>query len=181
MGEGVVNGSGEAGRRAGAYQGINPNLSRSMLPLSLFPITLASALAFVSLGGGLYEFLVVDPFWPRRPDLIQPDAGGISRRRFWIPAHVTFELALIASLVMAWSQYEVRVALLTAAASHGTMRLWSAFDFIPKALAFERADPAAITEPVARAWTRRSRFRFPLDLVTCGAMFAALAAAARHG
>ena len=129
-----------------------------MLPL--LPIALASALAFVSLGGGLYEFLVVDPAWPRRPDLIQPDAGGISRRRFWIPAHVAFELALIVSLILAWSQYEVRVALLAAAASHGTMRLWSAFDFIPKALAFERADPAAITEPVARAWTRRSRFRF---------------------
>ena len=152
-----------------------------MLPLSLLPIALASALAFVSLGGGLYEFLVVDPAWPRRPDLIQPDAGGISRRRFWIPAHIAFELALIASLVIAWSQYEVRVALLAAAASHATMRLWSAFDFIPKALAFERADPAAITEPVARAWTRRSRFRFPLDLVTCGAMLTALAAAARHG
>ena len=173
-----------AGRRGG---GRAPNSRHQPQPESLHapaippPHRPRLALAFVSLDGGLYEFLVVDPFWPRRPDLIQPDAGGISRRRFWIPAHVTFELALIASPVMAWSQYEVRVALLTAAASHGTMRLWSAFDFIPKALAFERADPAAITEPVARAWTRRSRFRFPLDLVTCGAMFAALAPAARHG
>ena len=147
--------------------------------LSFLPIALACLLALVSLGGGFYEFLVVDPFWPRRPDLIQPDAGGISRRRFWIPAHVAFELSLVVSLVIAWSHYEVRVALRAAAASHTVMRLWSAFDFIPKALAFERADPATITEPVARAWTRRSRGRFPLDLITCGAMLAALAAAAR--
>lgn len=75
----------------------------------------------------------------------------------------------------------MRVPLLTGAASHATMRLWSAFDFIPKALAFEQAAPGAITEDRARAWTRRSRLRMPLDLVTCGAMLAALAAAARLG
>jgi hypothetical protein len=48
-------------------------------------VGVASALALISLGGGLYEFSVVDPFWPRRPELIQPDRGGISRKRFWIP------------------------------------------------------------------------------------------------
>jgi hypothetical protein len=41
-------------------------------------IALATALAFVSLGGGLYEYLVVDPFWPRRPELIQPACRWIS-------------------------------------------------------------------------------------------------------
>jgi hypothetical protein len=51
------------------------------------------------------------------------------------------------------------------------MRIWSAFDFIPKALAFERAD--AVSESAARAWTRRSLWRLPLDLITCGAMLAA--------
>lgn len=65
----------------------------------------ATALALASLGGGLYEFSVVDPFWPKRPDLVQP----------------------------------------------------------------------------ARAWTRRSRLRLPLDLVTCGALLTAFAAAARLG
>lgn len=59
------------------------------------------------------------------------------------------------------------------------MRIWSAFDFIPKALAFERAE--AIDERAARAWTRRSRLRLPLDLVTCFAMLAAFAAVARSG
>lgn len=140
-------------------------------------IALACALALVSLGGGLYEFLVVDPFWPRRPELIQPDRGGISRRRFWIPAHIAFELLLILSLVGAWSHADIRTWLLVALASHAAMRIWSAFDFIPKALAFERAE--AISESAARAWTRRSLWRLPLDLLTCGAMLAAFAAVAR--
>jgi hypothetical protein len=140
-------------------------------------IALACALALVSLGGGLYEFLVVDPFWPRRPELIQPDRGGIPRRRFWIPAHIAFELLLILSLVGAWSHADIRTWLLVALASHAAMRIWSAFDFIPKALAFERAE--AISESAARAWTRRSLWRLPLDLLTCGAMLAAFAAVAR--
>ena len=137
-----------------------------------------AALAIIGLGGGLYEFSVVDPYWPRRPDLIQPERGGLSRRRFWIPAHVAFELSLIVSLVLAWPQPDVRVYLFVALASHAIMRIWSAFDFIPRALAFERADPATITEGAARSWTRRSRLRMPLDVVTCGAMMLAYAAAA---
>jgi hypothetical protein len=59
------------------------------------------------------------------------------------------------------------------------MRVWSGFDFIPKALAFERADPATITEAAARHWTRRSPGRALLDVVTCGAMMTALMSAAR--
>jgi hypothetical protein len=59
------------------------------------------------------------------------------------------------------------------------MRIWSAFDFIPKALAFERADASAIGERAARSWTRRSLWRLPLDLVTCATMLTAFAAAAR--
>jgi hypothetical protein len=145
----------------------------------LLLVGLASALAFVGIGGGLYEFSVVDPFWPRRPELIQPERGGISRRRFWIPAHTAFEFVLIIALVMVWSLPAVRYWLLVALASHIFMRAWSAVDFIPKALAFERADPATVDEARARNWTRRSMLRLPLDLVTGGAMLAAFAQAAR--
>ncbi len=148
----------------------------------MLPVTALSAgLAFVSLGGGLYEFSVVDPFWPRRPDLIQPDRGGISRKRFWIPAHSIFELVLIATLVVAWSVANVRFWLLIALASHVGMRLWSAFDFIPKAIAFEKADPGPATESAARRWTRRSLLRLPLDVITCVALLVATVAAARMG
>jgi hypothetical protein len=147
------------------------------LPLAV--VVLATAVALMSLGGAFYEFLVVDPFWPQRPDLIQPHRGGISRRRFWIPVHVTFELLLIASLVMNWSQDAVRTPLLVALGSHAVMRIWSGVDFIPKALAFERADPTTITQAAARQWTRRSPLRALLDFITCGAMLTALLSAGR--
>ncbi len=148
-------------------------------PIAL--VAVSAALALISLGGGAYEYLVIDPAWPRRPDLIQPSRGGVSRRRFWIPAHTAFELSLIASLAALWSLPTARTPLLVALASHATMRLWSAVDFIPKALAFERADPAKIDVEAARRWSRRSLARLPLDLVTCGALRAALLAVARNG
>jgi hypothetical protein len=149
------------------------------MSVTLLLVALATGLASISLGGGLYEFSVVDPAWPRRPDLIQPVRGGVDRKWFWIPAHVVFELALIASLVAAWSHAEIRSWLWVAFASHAIMRVWSGVDFIPKALAFERAEPGTITEGAARRWTRRSRFRMALDLMTCGAMLAALVHVAR--
>ena len=61
--------------------------------------------------------------------------------------------------------------------SHAVMRVWSLADFVPKAVAFEKADPAAVDEAAAVRWTRRSLLRLPLDLITCAAMLAALAAA----
>ena len=146
----------------------------------LIPVTaICASLALVSLGGGLYEFSVVDPSWPSRPDLIQPVRGGISRKRFWIAAHSAFEVTLVIALVAAWSVPGVRFWLLIALASHIVMRVWSAFDFIPKALAFEKADPGMIDQNSARRWTRRSLMRLPLDLVTCGAMLTAVVATAR--
>jgi hypothetical protein len=149
------------------------------MSIALLLVAFATALASISLGGGLYEFSVVDPAWPRRPDLIQPARGGVDRKWFWIPAHVSFELTLIASFVAVWSYPDIRSWLWVAFGSHAIMRLWSGVDFIPKALAFERADPGTIAEAAARRWTRRSRFRMPLDLITCGAMLAALVQVAR--
>ena len=144
-------------------------------------IAICASLALVSLGGGLYEIIVVDPFWPGRPDIIQPSRCGIFRKRFWITAHSAFEITLVAALVLAWSAPGVRFWLLIALASHGAMRIWSAFDFIPKALAFEKAEPGMIDEGAARRWTYRSRLRLPLDLVTCSAMLTAVIMAVRLG
>lgn len=140
--------------------------------MSLLNVTLAAAAVFslLRVGGGLYEVLVIDPCWPRRPDLIQPGRGGINRKRFWIPAHTGFELTLIASLVLAWNMADLRWWILAAMCAHGAMRIWSMLDFIPKALAFERAD--IVDEGAAQAWTRRSRFRIPLDLVTSFSLLA---------
>lgn len=144
--------------------------------LEIWLVALACALALISLGGGVYEMVVLDPAWPRRPDIIQPGRSGVSRRRFWIPAHTAFELSLVAALITGWAMVEVRTWLLVGLAAHVIMRLWSGLDFIPKALAFEQAD--RIDQDAARRWIARSRWRLPLDIVTSGAMLAAFATAA---
>ena len=130
----------------------------------------AMSFALMIVGGGFYEVLVVDPAWPKRPEIIQPERGGISRRRFWMPAHSLFEVSVIAALVAAWAEPGVRWWLWVALISHAVARIWSFSDFIPKAIAFERAEAGSITESSARKWTRRSVFRLPLEMVTCGAM-----------
>ncbi len=149
------------------------------MPVSTLLVAATTALALIGLGGGLYETAVVDPAWPARPDIVQPQRGGLSRKRFWAPAHVALEFGLAASLVAAWSHETVRAWLIVALCAHAVMRLWSFLDFIPKAIAVERAAPDSVTRASALAWTRRSRLRLPLDLVTCGALLAALVQAAQ--
>jgi hypothetical protein len=143
---------------------------------TLILLALVVLAAGISVGGGLYEHLVVDPFWPKRPGIISPTRGGISRRRFWIPAHSVFEVLLVVALIVTWGRPEVRIALVVALVSHIVMRVWSLVDFVPKALAFERDDPASIDPAAATRWTRRSLLRLPLVLVTCGAVLTALVA-----
>ncbi|AGB25599.1 hypothetical protein Mycsm_05408 [Mycobacterium sp. JS623] len=138
-------------------------------------IAITTLLACATLGGGLYEVLVVDPVWPQRPGIIQARNGGVSRTRFWVPVHTAFEVLLIVTLAVAWGDADVRTALLVAFVSHAVMRVWSLVDFVPKAVAFEKADPATVDEAAAVRWTRRSLLRMPLDLITCAAMMAALA------
>ena len=135
------------------------------------PIILSTALtallANIGLGGGIFEHSVIDRAWPRKPEIVQPRKGGISRVRFWIPAHTAFELVLLVALYLGWSNVEVRRALLVALAAHLALRLWSAFDMIPKAIAFEKAE--TVDEAAARDWTKRSLMRFPLALpAVCG-------------
>ena len=158
----------------GAYGFLSDvSVPSSTVPLVLIAITTLAACA--TLGGGLYEFLVVDPAWPERPGIIQSRNGGVSRARFWVPAHAVFELLLISTLVVAWGDGDVRIALLVALVSHAVMRVWSLVDFVPKAVAFEKADPARVDKTAAIRWTRRSLLRLPLDVITCAAMLAALA------
>ncbi len=142
---------------------------------TLVLIAITTVAACVTLGGGLYEFLVVDPAWPKRPGIIRPRNGGVSRARFWVPAHTIFEVLLIATVVVAWGDADVRIALLVALVSHAVMRVWSLVDFVPKAVAFEKANPATVDEASAVRWTRRSLMRLPLGLITCAAMLAAVA------
>ena len=124
------------------------------------------------LGGGMYEHLVIDPSWPKRPDLIQPSRGGVRRGKFWLPAHLLFEVLLLCSLAAFWKLPAIRLWLLAALGIHIATRLWSAFDFIPKALAFEKAD--VIDETLARKWILKSKFRLPLELLTLSFLLIAL-------
>jgi hypothetical protein len=142
---------------------------------TLVLIAVTALAAGVLLGGGLYEAVVVDPAWPKRPGIIQAQNGGVSRRRFWIPAHALFEVLLVVALIAAWHDADVRVALLVALVSHAVMRVWSLLDVVPRAVEFEKADPADVDEAAAMAWTRRGLLRLPLDLITCVALLVALA------
>lgn len=144
-----------------------------------FVIGLAAAVATASFGGGIYESVVLDPRWPEKPEIIRPADGGLNRKHFWIPAHTTFELLLLCALAITWSIPSVRYCLLAALAAHVVMRGWSGFDFIPKALEFERSTSQTYSIEAARDWTARSLLRLPLDLLTCAAMFAALVALAK--
>jgi hypothetical protein len=136
----------------------------------------ALVLAAVRLGGGLYECGLIDRVWPTNPALIQPGRGGIDRKRFWMPAHLAFEAALILALWSAWPVVAVRNWLLLAAAAHLLMRVWSFAYFVPRALRFERAgDLSAEQRDAARTWVRLSVWRLPLDLISLAALCAAVA------
>ena len=93
------------------------------MSLSFTLTAAATGLALTLVGAGLYEYLVVDPSWPKRLDLIQPDRGGISRRRFWIPIHTLFELSVISALVAMWSAPAIRTWLWVALISHAIVRI----------------------------------------------------------
>lgn len=140
-------------------------------------IAATALVACISLGGALYEAVVVDPNWPKRPGIVQSHNGGVSRARFWRPVHALLDILLAATLVLTWGDAVVGLALLVALVSHATMRIWSVIDLAPKAREFERQDPGDIDDEAAIRWTRRSLLLLPLRLVTCAAMLAALAAA----
>jgi len=149
------------------------------MDVALLSTALAAAFAIAAIGGSFYEHLVVDPVWPARPDIIQPSRGGVSRKRFWIPLHVAMEVTLLLALYLGWNIPGARFWMLVAIASHIAMRLWSALDFIPKALAFERAGDAGIDAGAARRWVQTSLLRLPLAMVTAAAAMVALLEIAR--
>jgi hypothetical protein len=132
----------------------------------------SAALGFMLIGGAGYEHLVVDPAWPRRPDLIQPTRGGLLRKRFWIPAHAAFELSLLLGLFLTWNE-PARGPLLLALGAQFLQRTWSFAEFIPKASRFEAALPTDILPEAAQRWVKRSLLRLPFSL---GAAVGALAA-----
>jgi hypothetical protein len=146
----------------------------SIAPVAAFA---ALILVAVSLGGGVYETVLVDRAWPSNPALIQPDRGGIDRKRFWMPMHLAFEALLAVALWTAWPHAAARQWLLVALAAHVAMRAWSLAYFIPRALAFEQArDLDAAQYARALAWVRASGWRTLLDAAAAASLCLAITA-----
>jgi uncharacterized membrane protein len=134
--------------------------------LAIVPLV-ALTLGALGLGGGLYEMLLVDPVWPRNPAVIQPSRGGLDRKRFWGPVHALFEIALLVSAWMVWSEASARTCMIAALASHFAARVWSFAYFIPQALRFEKmGDLSDGQVRLAQRWTRLSRLRPAIEVVS---------------
>jgi hypothetical protein len=142
--------------------------------LAIVPLV-ALTLGAVGLGGGLYETLLVDAVWPRNPALIQPSRGGLDRKRFWAPVHALFEIALLVSAWAAWGETSARPWMLAALFAHFVARVWSFAYFIPRALRFEKmGDLSEEQLRLARRWTRLSRLRPVIELVSILSLGAAV-------
>ena len=144
-------------------------------PLVILAPLSAAVLGAIMLGGGIYETLLVDRVWPDRPAVIQPERGGIDRKLFWMPAHTLYELALFITLWTLWSVNDVRWWTAAALLVHFAARAWSMAYFIPRALRFEKlGDLTEEQRHEARRWTRLSRFRTALELVSIIALCVAI-------
>jgi hypothetical protein len=132
---------------------------------------LALILGSLALGGGIYETLVVDAAWPGNLGLIQPNRGGLNRKIFWMLIHPLFELALLVSAWMNWSDRSVRLWIIVALLGHFAARAWSFAYFIPRALRFENLDKLTPEEmrPAAR-WIKLSRCRPLLEAFSVAAL-----------
>jgi hypothetical protein len=90
-----------------------------------------------SVGGGLYEHIVLTPIWSASPpssfSIIQRGTG-VPLQRFWIPVHAAITLFILVTFFLIWNDITVRGLLLTGLASYFVMRIWSALFFIREML-----------------------------------------------
>ena len=144
----------------------------------------AVVLGAMGLGGGIYETLLVDRVWPGNPMIIQPSRGGLNRGLFWGPIHSLYEVALLVSAWMVWSDSYARSWMIVALIVHFVTRAWSFAYFIPKALRFEKAgDLTEEQADLARRWIRLSRCRPVLEAIAIlaqGAVILHFAAGVMH-
>ena len=135
---------------------------------------IALVLGTIGLGGGIYETLLVDRVWPENLAIIQPRRGGLDRKRFWIPIHTLYEIALLVGTWESWNTC-ARSWILAALVAHFAARIWSFAYFIPRALRFEElSELTDLQVHLARRWTRLSPCRLILEAVSIIALGAAI-------
>jgi hypothetical protein len=135
----------------------------------------ALVLGAIGIGGGIYETLIVDRVWPDNLVIIQPRRGGINRGVFWGRVHTLYEVALLVSAWMVWSDTYTRWWIVVALLTHFVARAWSFTYFIPNALRFEKLDNLTEDQArLARRWIRLSRCRPVLGALSIAALCAVI-------
>lgn len=120
-------------------------------------------LGAIALGGGLYETMLIDRSWPRMPELIQPQRGGINRAMFWGPVQILFEVTLLVALWLAWAGLQARPWIIAALVLHLAARVWSFVYFIPLAIKFQNGETASPPDDAKKyQWVKLSRWRVVL-------------------
>ena len=105
-----------------------------------FLILLCFSMA-TSIGGGLYEKLVVIPLWSASPPssfaVIQPDTG-VPLQNFWIPVHIAISVFVLLALFFNWKEPKVRRLLLFGLGSYIVMRVGVVYISFPRCWRFRR-------------------------------------------
>ncbi|WP_407159396.1 hypothetical protein [Bradyrhizobium sp. STM 3557] len=126
----------------------------------LYALLGALIVGAIALGGGLYETILIDRSWPRMPEMIQPQRGGINRGMFWGPVHGLFEVTLLVALWLAWTALQARPWIIAALVVHFATRVWSFIYFIPLAIKFQNVDTANQPHNEKKyQWVKLSRWR----------------------
>lgn len=140
----------------------------------------------IALGGGIYEGVVLTPVWSAAPPesffVLQPGTG-VPLQTFWIPVHAVLTVAMLGAVSFAWRDRSVRNVILVGLVIYAIMRAWSFAYFIPEMIEFQAipvdASPSVELTRRVDSWTTWTWGRLPLDLVSLGCFFLALARALR--
>ncbi|MFW7381640.1 MAG: hypothetical protein ACOH5I_22725 [Oligoflexus sp.] len=140
----------------------------------------------LSIGGGLYEYLVIVPQFRRNPpatlSIIHED-GGVPMQRFWIPVHIAISIALLGALILNWGALTWgipvrRLMILVGIGAYFVMRVWSGIYFIPEMLSFQRvplkSSPSDELTSRVNKWAKLTILRLPLDLILFVSLLIAL-------
>ena len=118
------------------------------------------------------------PVLAQAPGIIQSRNGGVSRARFWIPAHVAFEVLLVVSLIAAWNHARSAGG---AAASRSSATLRCGCGRLSTSSQrhwrSRRPTPRGLTRPPRSGGPVAACCGCPWTVLTCSAMLAALAVA----